>query len=87
MHKRAQSLSLNVIIVAALALLVLVVLALIFTGKINIWGSQVKDCVQNGGECQTGPDCEEGFRNYNAWKCADESGEPTDEVCCLELSV
>ena len=41
--KKAESLSLNVIIVAALALIVLVVLIAIFTGRITIFQNEVSD--------------------------------------------
>ena len=37
MDKKGQSISLNVIIIAAIALIVLVVLVLIFTGRINVF--------------------------------------------------
>ena len=37
MNKRGQSLSLNVIIIAALALIVLVVLVAVFTGRISLF--------------------------------------------------
>lgn len=50
---KAQSISLNAIVVAALALLVLIVLALIFTGKIKIFGSEAKKCVNQGGMCES----------------------------------
>jgi len=44
MSKKAQGMSLNVIIIAILALLVLVVLAVIFLGRINVFGKGVSDC-------------------------------------------
>jgi len=40
MHKRGQEMSLNVIIVAAIALLVLVILSVIFMGRIGIFSKQ-----------------------------------------------
>ena len=39
MDKKAQGMSMNVIIVAVLALVILVVLVLIFTGKIKLFSS------------------------------------------------
>jgi hypothetical protein len=50
---KAQSISLNAIVVAALALLVLIVLALIFTGKIKMFGSEAKKCGNSGGMCES----------------------------------
>jgi hypothetical protein len=40
MMKKAQGMSMKVIIVAVIALIVLVVLVLIFTGKLRFFGSQ-----------------------------------------------
>ena len=53
--KKAQGISINTIIISAIALIVLVVLIAIFTGRIGIWGQQVDDtsqvsCVSVGGE-------------------------------------
>jgi uncharacterized membrane protein YqiK len=43
MDKKAQGMSLNVIIVAVLVLIILVVLVLIFTGKLKMFGSGTSD--------------------------------------------
>ena len=43
MFKKAQGISLNVIIVAAIGLVVLVLLVAIFTGRINIFGKGVSE--------------------------------------------
>ena len=42
--KKAQGLSLNVIIIAAIVLIVLIVLWAIFTGRIGSFTSDVKEC-------------------------------------------
>lgn len=42
--KKAQGLSMNVIIIAALALLVLTVLAIVLFGRINIFSSGLQAC-------------------------------------------
>ena len=49
---RAQGISINTIIIAALALIVLVVLIAIFTGRLGIWGQELdkqqnKKCVSD----------------------------------------
>ena len=58
-NKKAQGLSLNVIIIAVLALLVLVILAVIFTGKLGTYKPQSDEeqfneeediCLDFGGE-------------------------------------
>ncbi len=41
--KKAQGMSLNVIIVAVIVLIILVVLVLIFSGKIKFFGAQTSD--------------------------------------------
>ena len=41
MYKKAQGISLNVIIIAAIGLVVLVLLVAIFTGRINVFGKGV----------------------------------------------
>ena len=43
MHKKAQGISINVIIIAAIALAVLVVLFFIFTGRFKIFSEGVKE--------------------------------------------
>jgi len=42
--RKAQGMSLNVIIIAALGLLILVVLAIIFTGRTGIFVREVEKC-------------------------------------------
>ena len=65
--KKAQGISINVIIVAVIALLVLVVLMAIFGGRMGLWGEGVTDAqnrrcsdvsgydvVQEGQQCPDG---------------------------------
>ena len=86
--KKAQGISLNVIIVAAIALLVLVILTLIFTGKMAEWISGVGDCRNKGGRCaavgencgEAGTSVEEYPTVYVDYEC------PRDgEICCLSM--
>jgi hypothetical protein len=51
MSKKAQGISMNVIIIAALALIVLVVLVMIFTGRIGMFTGGVKSCSAMAGFC------------------------------------
>jgi len=51
-HKKAQGISINVIIIAAIALIVLVVLFAIFTGRMGLFGKGV----------QTAADCDKGCK-------------------------
>ncbi|MFH1133565.1 MAG: hypothetical protein V1735_03680 [Nanoarchaeota archaeon] len=50
--KRGQGLPLNVVIIAALLLIVLIVLALVFTGRLDIFHKTILGCEINGGECK-----------------------------------
>ncbi|MFH0875477.1 MAG: hypothetical protein V1859_06050 [archaeon] len=87
MRRKAQSLSMNTIIVAALALLVLIIIALIFTGRIKITREGIDNCGNNGGRCVsnertgiTGPyrECSGSYDKVIIGKCPNE-----DQICCL----
>lgn len=80
MDKKAQGISMNVIIIAAIALLVLVILSVIFIGRMGSFGEQTGACEQQGGTCYDGPNCPQGTTKYTA-NC--EEG----EVCCLPVGV
>ena len=49
--KKAQGMSMNVIIIAALALIVLVVLAVVFMNKMGGFVGESDSCENNGGRC------------------------------------
>lgn len=49
--KKAQGLSMNVIIVAVLALLVLVILSVVFTSKMRSTRENIDSCESSGGYC------------------------------------
>ena len=68
--KKAQGMSLKIVIIAALALIVLIVLVLIFTGKVKVFGGTATEttsqytgqkCVVPGtsNECADEQECEE----------------------------
>lgn len=67
-NKKAQSLSMQTIIVAALALLVLAIIALIFTGRIGALNSEMGSCESGGGVC---------FQNIRS--CKDVTSDPSTE--------
>ncbi len=61
--KKAQGISINTIIIAAIALIVLVVLIAIFTGRIGIWGQGIDDatnptCENDDRESKLAQDCD-----------------------------
>ena len=75
--KKAQGLSLKVIIVAVISLIVLIVVTAIFTGKISIFGENIKDCSSKGGVCVEQGECET-YQILTAASCSE------GEVCCVE---
>ena len=58
LSRKAQGISINTIIIAAIALIVLVVLVMVFTGRIGVFSKGVGEtaaCATLGGKCQTEP--------------------------------
>ena len=81
--KKAQGLSITIIIVAVIALLVLIILALVFTGGLGRFGLKVADCENKGGVCAEvcGQDEAEGYpTEFPEWKCAEEGMK-----CCVSF--
>ena len=78
-NKRGQGLSLNTIIIAAIALIVLVVLVMIFTGRMSVFTGQVSTCANQGGRCMTTTECEQSpaGNEIKASDCA-------LEICCIK---
>lgn len=83
--KKAQGISINVIIIAAIALLVLVVLSVIFLGKLNVFGEQTASCETQGGQCNVGI-CNPGQIKYPVWSC-DNTPAGAAQVCCINAGV
>ena len=82
--RKAQAISINTIVVAAIALIVLVVIIAIFGGRIKIFSSGAQDCGTQGGECKA--DCaaygeSQGgiYTNVPGTNC-----EP-DRKCCIPI--
>ena len=81
MNKKAQGLSLNMVIVAAIALVVLVVIVLIFTGRLNIFAGTVGDCTAKANQqCKPGATCD---ASAGETKTTDKC--PAGNVCCLKV--
>lgn len=84
--KRGQGISMNVIIIAAIALLVLVVLSVIFLTRTGIWSRETVNCRVQGGSCvSTADDCPETNPiTYNSWKCLQLDGSVDPDLkCCI----
>jgi len=89
MNKKAQGLSLNVIIIAAIGLLVLVVLAIIFTGRSGIFVREIEKCT---GVCvMEKEDCAGTYSRIVSQACdMNEDGKWTllaeDGYCCVTVA-
>lgn len=84
-NRKAQGISLNVIIIAAIALLVLVILSIIFIGRMGKTREEVDRCETNGGICAD--DCAElgdYVREVSTYTCYTE-GEVSDQKCCIKI--
>ncbi len=83
--KKAQGISINAIIVAAIALIVLVVLVAIFTGRLGTWGQGITTASENecigpnlNGACEPAIDgCKDKVRAYGARGCSE------TQICCV----
>lgn len=88
MNKKAQGISLNVIIIAAIALLVLVVLSVILLGRMGQFGEQSQNCENKGGRCATTcgiGDAADYPTPYPAWQCTKEQKEAGRGNCCIKI--
>jgi hypothetical protein len=81
--KKAQGISINVIVVAAIALLVLVVLSVVFLGRFGTFSQQSADCENKGGRCAVGA-CPSGTSEYPAFACPNTASGAT-QSCCLQI--
>lgn len=85
--KKAQGLSMNVIVVAALALLVLVILAVIFIGRSGVFAKDVSACKGNcvaPGDCSTSnPDFAGRLVKQTNDQCFNPDGSLSTDVCCI----
>ena len=89
MDKKAQSLSMNVIIIAAISRLVLIVLIVLVVRASNNMGSGTS-CVGVGGKCTNGYDCSEWENmypgeswNHNVAKDGKQGSCTDGQICCV----
>lgn len=90
--KKAQGLSLNVIIIAALGLLVLVILAIVFTGKTGTFVKESDKCEIQGGTCVLSKDeCSGQYQRIVSSAACDYNGDGkyefggADGWCCVSV--
>ena len=79
--KKAQGISVNVIIIAAIALLVLVVLSVIYIGRMGDWGTKAADCANKGGDCVDG-NCPPTQTKFTGFQC---TGVDAGKTCCIDI--
>lgn len=94
--KKAQGLSLNVIIIAAIALLVLVILSVVLLGRFGIFATGVSECEKQPGHvCTPDAGCttdENGealvggdfIRDTRGLKC-NQADDGREQFCCVQL--
>jgi hypothetical protein len=88
--KKAQSISINTIVVAAIALIVMILIVMIFTGNITKWRRSADSCQSNGGSCidkdNIDTDCSGDYnqvrREYTCFKGTEVDNE---KVCCVKI--
>ncbi len=78
MNKKAQGVSINVIIIAIIAMIVLVVVVAIFLNQLGWFTTGISECK---GTCKLAEDgCEAGEAKIPGTNCEE------DEVCCLPIT-
>jgi FtsZ-interacting cell division protein ZipA len=81
-NKKAQGMSMNLIVVAAIALLVLIIVVAIFGSRMGKFAKNSDDCAAQGGSCEDGDAdkrcTQDGYVKIPA-KCSDE------QICCYNL--
>ncbi|MBI5398114.1 hypothetical protein HZB03_01500 [Candidatus Woesearchaeota archaeon] len=83
-QKKAQGMSLNIIIIAAIGLLVLVILAVIFIGRIGTTTKAVDACK---GTCvDSSDDCAGQYKKTTNDPCFGPDNKPTNQVCCITVA-
>ncbi len=92
---KGQGLSMNVIIIAALALLVLIILAVVLTGKFRIFTTATSSCESFGGTCLRDDDgvdkrvgilfCPKDYVTKRNTDCENEDKYPDGAICCIPL--
>jgi len=89
MRKKAQGMSINTIIIAAIALIVMTLIVMIVTGGLGDLGRRSNGCRANGGDCLDQNDvnvCKGEFEQERSdLSCYGVDGKKTDELCCMRL--
>lgn len=78
--KKGQGLSMNVIIVAALAIIVLLIVGMIFSGKMKSFGGTMQSCTAQDGYCSTTTASPQCSAEYGYKDCKAACNNPTNSI-------
>ena len=83
LNNKAQGISMNVIIIAAIALIVLIILVSIFSGRMGLFNRDLTEqtkntCEQRGGICADS--CQPGYVQSFGATCPNPG-----EICCIKV--
>ena len=86
--KKAQSISINTIVVAAIALIVMVLIMMIFTGNMSRFKRNTDACENNGGRCidsdTTEEECPAPYGKIRGdYSCYKGTEVDKTKVCCV----
>jgi len=84
LNRKAQGISMNTIIIAAIALLVLVILSVIFLSRMGWFAQNSNDCRQFQGDCDQGTRCESGYKEHALGICYDGNERDFNNICCVK---
>ncbi len=82
--KKAQGISMNTIIIAAIALLVLVIVSVIFMSRMGWFAQNSNDCRKFNGDCTQGTTCEKGYSPHPIGICYDGTDVDRYNACCVK---
>lgn len=87
MSKKSQSISINTIIIAAIALVVLITAIVIFTRQAYTSTKTLQSCQLKGGKCANGNSCppSQTDKEYNIPVIVDDPSCGQSKLCCLKL--
>ena len=91
MKTKAQSISINTIVIAAIALTVMILIILITTGSLGSFRRDADSCTSQRGECIDREEIDEkcGDPDYDIVKyeynCYDGRDVDPDQVCCVRI--
>jgi hypothetical protein len=86
MDKKAQGISMEIIVIAVIVLLVLVVISVVFVGRLGIFSKSVGECENKGGKCVLSSEiCPTDFpQAYSDWSCPDTANKEAQK-CCIKV--